>query len=257
MPPIVLLTDFGQQDGFVGVMKGVIAGLAPQAPVIDLTHDLPPQDLDAARFVLWNSFRHFPPESLFVCVVDPGVGSKRDIWALQTEQHVFLAPDNGLLDYVMAEVPVRQLFRVDNPVLFKQPLSTTFHGRDIFAPVAARLASGFPLTQVGPLIDYRLPESPFLPANEIPSCKGRVLHIDHFGNLITNLRIADAKQGSVRVGNRTLVLFRAYADVNSGEALALKGSHGLLEISIRDGHAARAFGAAIGTPVILDCQGGR
>lgn len=249
MAPIVLLTDFGYQDGFTGVMKGVIAGIAPATPVIDLSHAIPPQDVAAARFVLWNSYRFFPEGSIFVCVVDPGVGSDRTIMAVQTRQHTFIAPDNGLLDYVLAETTARQMLRVENPKVMRPEISRTFHGRDIFAPAAAHLAAGFPFTQLGPLHSYRVPPSPFVQAHPRHTVAARILYTDHFGNLITNCLLPRDWQGHVRVGGRTLIMLRTYAEVAVGQALSLKGSHGLLEISVREGHAAQVLGLRYDDPV--------
>lgn len=246
MSHIVLMTDFGQLDGYVGVMKGVIADIAPQAQVIDLTHNLAPQDLNAARFVLWNSYRYFPKRSIFVAVVDPGVGSQRHILMLDTGQHIFIAPDNGLLDYILAENRVKHLLRIEEPKVMRSSISHTFHGRDIFAPAAAHLAAGYPLTMVGPMHPYHLPPSPFQ-ALTPPETEGRIIHVDHFGNLISNLRFPAAEaRGRVNLGAHQIAVHPTYAAVAEGQPLALPGSHGLLEIAVRNGHAARALDAQVG-----------
>lgn len=248
---IVLLTDFGSQDGYVGIMKGVISGIAPEVSVIDLSHELPPQHLDAARFVLWNSYRYFPAGTIFVCVVDPGVGSGRHILALNTGEHMFLAPDNGLLDYVMAEQRAKHLLRVESPRVRRQEVSRTFHGRDIFAPAAAHIAAGFPFTMIGPMHPYTLPDSPWLRPDQ-PELTARVVYIDHFGNLISNLRLSgEATALTVHLGEREVPLQQTYASVAEGEPLALRGSHGLLEISVRNGHAARTLGVGYGTELLV------
>jgi S-adenosyl-L-methionine hydrolase (adenosine-forming) len=248
---IVLLTDFGQQDGYVGVMKGVISGIAPTVPVIDLSHELPPQDLMAARFVLWNSYRYFPAGTIFVCVVDPGVGSARHILALNTGDHTFIAPDNGLLDYVMAEQRAKHLLRIESPRVMRDDISRTFHGRDIFAPAAAHIAAGFPFTMIGPMHPYTLPADPWVRLDQ-PSVEARIIYCDHFGNLITNLRLpGDHIAANVQIGPRTLPLSTTYASVAEGELLALRGSHGLLEISVRNGHAAQQLGLGYGEPVLF------
>ncbi|RMG57769.1 MAG: hypothetical protein D6722_24430, partial [Bacteroidetes bacterium] len=223
--------------------------IAPEASVIDLSHHIPPQDVAAARFVLWHSYRYFPEGSIFVCVVDPGVGSDRAIMAVQTRQHTYLAPDNGLLDYVLAETTPRQILRIENPKVMLPTISRTFHGRDIFAPAAAHLAAGFPFTQLGPLHRYQVPPSPFVQARPQAALTARVLHADHFGNLITNCLLPPDWQGRVRVGGRSLLMLRTYGEVEVGHALALRGSHGLLELSIREGNAAQVFRLGPGDPI--------
>ncbi|GAB4427008.1 MAG: SAM-dependent chlorinase/fluorinase [Bacteroidia bacterium] len=248
MPPtsIVLLTDFGTRDGYAGVMKGVIRGIAPGADIIDLSHEIGPQDLHAARFVLWNSYRYFPAGSIFVCVVDPGVGTARPIVALRTAQHVFLAPDNGLLDYVLTETPAQLMLRVENPRVIRHEQSNTFHGRDIFAPAAAHLAAGFPFTQLGPIHGYRLPEPVF---GEVPGTgafTARVIHTDYYGNLITHLRVAPGWRGWVEAGGHRISCLHTYAEAGPGTLLALRGSHGLLEVALRDGSAAQHLGMGYG-----------
>ncbi|MEM9986552.1 MAG: SAM-dependent chlorinase/fluorinase, partial [Bacteroidota bacterium] len=187
MTPLVLLTDFGAQDGYVGIMKGIIAGIAPTTQVIDLSHQIPPQNLMAAKFVLWNSYRFFPPGSLFVVVVDPGVGSNRHILALEAGGYRFIAPDNGVLDYVLAESRVKHFLRVEEKKLMRSEISQTFHGRDIFAPVAAKIAAGYPFTTVGPAHPYKLPDSPWASSQELPIA-GEIVYVDHFGNLISNVK---------------------------------------------------------------------
>lgn len=246
---IVLLTDFGQQDGYVGIMKGVISGIAPQVPIIDLSHDLPPQDLMAARFVLWNSYRYFPAGTIFVCVVDPGVGSQRHILALNTGEHIFIAPDNGLLDYVMAEQRAKHLLRVQSPRVMRDDISRTFHGRDIFAPAAAHIAAGFPFTMIGPMHPYVLPADPWVRLDQ-PNVVAQVIYVDHFGNLITNLRLpSETISAEIKINQHGISFSTTYATVAEGELLALRGSHGLLEISVRNGHAAQQLGLGYGAEV--------
>jgi S-adenosylmethionine hydrolase len=242
MPPIVLLTDFGHRDAYVGVMKGVIAGINPQARVIDLSHDLPPQDLQAARFVLWNSYRYFPQGSIFVCVVDPGVGSERAIVAVATERYYFVAPDNGLLDYVIAEQNNYRVRKVENQQYFRGAISQTFHGRDIFSPVGAHLSAGVSFELLGPEAVLAQAKSPFLGLNALTETPLPILHRDHFGNLITNLKLADGETLSVWVNGETVPFVRAYAEVEPGEMLAIRGSHGLLEVAVREGSAAQHRG---------------
>ena len=251
MGPLVLLTDFGAQDGYVGIMKGVMAGIAPGVLVIDLSHQIPPQDLMAAKFVLWNSYRFFPQGSLFVVVVDPGVGSGRHILALEAGGYRFIAPDNGVRDYVLAETRVKHFLRIEEKKLMRSEISQTFHGRDIFAPVAAKISAGYPFTTVGPAHPYQLPDSPWLSPEGFP-IEGEIVYIDHFGNLITNLKAGGLSTGiAVRINGITLPLVTSYASVEEGQLLALEGSHGLLEIAQRNGSAAKTLGAGYGEKVVL------
>lgn len=248
MGPIILLTDFGYRDGYVGIMKGVIQGIHPDARVIDLAHDLPPQSIDAARFVLWNSYKYFPKGSIFVCVVDPGVGSERKIHVYQTQKHVFIVPDNGVLDFVLAEEGIRYAFELDPTKLRLENISNTFHGRDLFAPAAAHLAKGFVITQVGPtLLNYRIPVSPF---QEVAAgSTGKILHIDTYGNLITNFKADEAHNWVFELAGRQIQAHLTYAAVEEGELLALKGSHGLWEIACRNGSAQEVLGTGWGDAV--------
>ncbi len=250
MGPIVLLTDFGDRDGYVGVMKGVIATLSPTAQVIDLSHHIPAGDVDTAKFVLWNQHRFFPKGSIFVGVVDPGVGSSRSIIAVKTADHLFIVPDNGMMDYILSETKAHTILRVENPAFFRtlQP-SNTFHGRDIFAAAAGHLAAGEIYTQLGPFHSYQIPPSPFLDAT--PEEIGSILYIDHFGNLITNFRHGEFQPQRATIQNMTIPVGQSYSDVNSGELVCIPASHGLWEISLRDGSAAERLHVGVQTRVSL------
>lgn len=239
---IALLTDFGHRDGYVGVMKGVIAGIAPDANVVDLSHDILPQDIDAAKFVLWRHYRFFPKGTIFCCVVDPGVGTDRKILALEADGYYFIAPDNGLLDYVMAQAKLKLMMEVENPAVMLAKKSNSFHGRDVFAPVAAHLASGFLFTQLGPIADFSLPQSPFIIPEEPGSFPLSILDVDHYGNIITNLFLDKIPENlhleSIQVGVYVIdSLSPSYASVSNDTLLALHASHGMLEIAIREGNA--------------------
>ena len=239
---VVLLTDFGHRDGYVGVMKGVIAGIAPEARVIDLSHDIPPQNIDAAKFVLWRHYQYFPKGTIFCCVVDPGVGSERKILALEADGYIFLAPDNGLLDYVMAQARLKLMMEVENPAVMLKNQSNSFHGRDVFAPVAAHLVSGFLFTQLGPIADFSLPASPWLIPQTVGEYEALIIHVDHYGNIITNLRLDALKEplkiSTVHIaGTKIDGLSRSYASVPIGTMCVLRASHGLLEIAINGGDA--------------------
>ena len=186
--PIVLLTDFGFKDSYVGVMKGVIRSISRDADIIDLCHNIMPQDVAEAAFVLEASYGYFPPGAIFVCVVDPGVGSDRAILCMKAHEQLFLAPDNGLLS-VIPESGGREIWAVEANEYFLKGTSMTFHGRDIFAPVAAHLAEGLEPSKLGPRVEHiralRLPK-PVRAADG--SLRGQVVYIDQFGNLITNIR---------------------------------------------------------------------
>lgn len=195
-PLIALLTDFGLADGYPGVMKGVMLGIAPGAPLVDLTHEIPPQDVRAAAWVLHTSWRYFPEGSVFVCVVDPGVGSDRRAIALQATGRIFVGPDNGLFGHVLADATdAARAVIIENPRYLLPHRSATFHGRDIFAPAAAWLATGLALEELGPacalesLVRLALPEPYWEGETLVASCA----HLDHFGNILTTVQGALAR----------------------------------------------------------------
>jgi len=268
---ITLTTDFGLQDHYVGVMKGVIAGIAPQARVIDLCHAVPPQDIARGAYILAASCRYFPPGTIHVAVVDPGVGSERRALAVEAGGWRWVAPDNGLLGWVfeaLAELglavgapegPAWRLGGAARAVVLEAreyqlpERSHTFHGRDVFAPVAAHLAAGVPLERLGPPTAtlLRLPRR--LPERTPAGWRGEVLHVDRFGNLVTNLRAAHCFGGAcrVRVAGREIVgLSPSYAAM--AELGAIIGSDGYLEIAVPNGSAAARLGAGPGAPVDVE-----
>jgi S-adenosylmethionine hydrolase len=255
--PVVLLTDFGAESVYVGEMKAVLASLAPGVAVLDLAHDVRPQNVAEGAFLLGGAWRRYPRGSIFVAVVDPGVGSERAILALQTPDYIFLAPDNGLLSYVWREIVKREtprrLFAVTARRLFLPEVSSTFHGRDIFAPVAARLARGFSPGLLGP----RLAQPVLLPLSRpapLPggSLRGRVLFVDRFGNLVTDVRRDDLPAGPLVVevaGRRIAGLSPSYAA--AAGLLAIVDSWNHLEIALKDGDAATALGVGPGAEVLV------
>ena len=250
---VTLLTDFGARDTYVGVMKGVILGIAPAARLVDLTHEVPPQAITVGALLLRNAVTYFPAGTVHLAVVDPGVGSMRDPVAVLTEHGVLIGPDNGLLSPSAEAMGLRGVWRLDREELFRLPISPTFHGRDIFAPVAAHLAAGLPIERVG----GRLPElHPLLlpePRVEHGTVHGEVLYVDHFGNLITNVPAAalksfPAQSVSVTIGGMVIrPLSSTYASVSHGSPVLVVGSWGLLEIAIRDGRAADVLDVVAGT----------
>lgn len=248
---ITLLTDFGTADGYVGEMKGVLATRAPAAAMLDITHDIPPQDVESARLVVARTWRRFPERTVHLVVVDPGVGSKRRAIAVQAEGRFLVGPDNGVLSpaLLMAGARVVQL-------AVPPGASPTFHGRDVFAPAAAELARGIALDALGTLVSdpviRRTAEPQRLADGAIA---GEVIAIDRFGNAITN--ILGIRGGSIEVDGRTLPVARTYADVESGAATAVVGSSGLIELAVRDGSAAAVLGLSRGSAVVLRPVRGR
>jgi S-adenosyl-L-methionine hydrolase (adenosine-forming) len=256
---VTLTTDFGLQDPFVGVVKGQVLRRFPAARIVDLTHDILAHWPAEAGFWLARSFRYFPEGTVHVAIVDPGVGTARDIAVVQAEGHLFLAPDNGLLASVVerARAPV-VLRRLSGSVLealgVRKP-SATFHGRDIFAPVAAEMASGrLPPDAVGEEEAELIPgwiEEPVLAAGQV---SGVVVTVDHFGNLITNIDASlldGIPHPVVRVGGRELLLRRTYADVRPGDYLALVNSFGVVEVARAEQSAASGLGLDRGAPVSI------
>lgn len=240
---ITLLTDFGTVDWFAGTMKGVIAALAKDTRVIDLTHEVPPGDIRAGAFSLKAAYRFFPKGTVHVAVVDPGVGSNRRAIAVQTADYFFVGPDNGLLSWALRNEKVKSIRSVENADYFLRPISSTFHGRDIFAPVAAHLSSGVPLAKIGPAQDdlVRLPwPSPKATRRGI---QGQILYFDRFGNAITNLDGASLRaRGHSRIkirvrGKLVCCLATHYHAVPPGKPVAMIGSTDLLEIAINEGRA--------------------
>lgn len=244
------MTDFGLEDPFVGVMKGVLLSRAPGARLVDLTHGVPPQDVRTGAFHLMASVPYFPDGTLFVAVVDPGVGSGRAVLWARTGRHRFLAPDNGLLSWVERREPLLEVRSVTNPAFFLEPLSATFHGRDIFAPAAGALLAGAPARRLGPPLAswVRLPFPE--PVRAGRTARGEVLALDRFGNAVTNLTPREAAgAAALRVGRRRIPIARTYADAAPGRALAVLGSAGYYELAVRDGSFARSFRVGPGARV--------
>jgi S-adenosyl-L-methionine hydrolase (adenosine-forming) len=260
MPPIALLTDFGQRDGYIGVMKGVILGIAPGTPLIDLTHEVAPQDIATGAWVLHTAWRYFPESTIFLCVVDPGVGSARRAIALRAADRLFVGPDNGLFSYILAEAEVERAVALDNSY-FHLPLpSATFHGRDIFAPCAAHLARGVALEALGSPVapDSLVTFTPPKPAWQDDTLAGHVLHIDHFGNLITDLgpeyagAILTAPEATLNLGDHLIAeRARAFAEGPADRPYFQRDSSGYLAIVLRNGSAAGYFGVAVGDQVLV------
>lgn len=249
---IALLTDFGNRDWFVGVMKAVILKINPNVKIVDITHEVTPQDVREAGFILWNAYKYFPPKTIFVCVVDPKVGSERKILAVETKNYIFIAPDNGLLDFVLNEVEAIKAVYVENENYFLSDVSFTFHGRDIFAPVSAYISRGVDLNELGKEAELKIPQKIFVDVSTPGDYTGEIIYIDRFGNLITNLKISGKVEGEVRFREYIIEkISNTYADVRQGQAVALINSSGLLELGIRNGNAKEFFKANCGEGVVI------
>jgi S-adenosyl-L-methionine hydrolase (adenosine-forming) len=258
MSLITLMTDFGLNDGNVGVMKGVILGIAPQARIVDISHLITPQDIREGALILRRSAPYFPPGTIHVVVVDPGVGTERRPIAAQLGAHYFVGPDNGvitmLLEYAEGQGWPVKFVHLDRSLFWLPEVSHVFHGRDIFAPTAAHLANGESLTEVGtPVSDpvrLALPQPERTPAG----WQGEIIHSDHFGNLASNICLEHLsawleapEKIIVRLGgNEIHGLVKTFGERSPGELVALFGSTGNLIVSVVNGSAAEALGAKVG-----------
>ena len=254
-PPalVTLTTDFGEQDAYVAAMKGVILSRAPRTAVIDLSHAIPPQACFEAAYFLAGAVPWFPPGAVHVVVVDPGVGTERRAIAARWRDQILIAPDNGVLTLLDQQRPLDAVRRIDHPDCRLEPMSATFHGRDLFAPTAGLIAAGFPFKRVGPLLADPVHLPLARPETRPEGIVGAVIHIDRFGNAITNLP-ADRFSGDqpVRITAGTVEVTdirRTYGDAAPGETLALIGSTGHLEIAVNQGHAAQRLGLHRGMAV--------
>jgi S-adenosylmethionine hydrolase len=255
MTIVTLTTDFGVSDGYVGAMKGVILGLAPSATIVDISHDVTRQDVRHGVRVLAASTPFFPSGTIHVAVVDPGVGTSRRGIGLRTSCATFVGPDNGLFTPFLQERVA--CVALTNPAMHRHPVSNTFHGRDVFAPVAAHLVNGLSLADLGPPVEdpIRLPE-PQPERLADGRLRAEVVYVDRFGNLITNLRpiewgIDDTRGIRVVLRGASLAVQRTYADGAPGQLLALVGSDGCLEIAVREGSAAERLGLGVGARLIV------
>jgi hypothetical protein len=253
-PRITLLTDFGTADGYVAAMRGVIAAIAPAASVDNVSHDIAPGDVAGAAWALGNYWRLYPPGTIHVLVVDPGVGSSRRALAGHIDEWFFVAPDNGVLTRPLLDSSRVELVTLQNSAFRRDVVSATFHGRDLFAPAAAHLAMGAPLNEFGSAVHDPVQLPALVPQRQSGSIRGIVAHVDRFGNLITNIPGEWLAPGAhVRVGSTDIGPLRGtYSDVPTGRALALVGSGGYLEISVRDGNAAQKLWQQRGSEVIVE-----
>lgn len=253
MSVISLLTDFGLQDEYVGLMKGVILSIAPGARIVDLCHQIDPQDVVQAAYLLQAGFSYFPEQTVHIAVVDPGVGTERAVLGARIADHLFVAPDNGLLAPLVQAFACQQLVRVENSACFLDGVSRTFHGRDIFAPVGAHLTNGLALSELGPdMAVDRIQTLHTPPVQEGgQTLEGRIIAVDRFGNLITNLfqeriQALEPTKAAVEIrfkGHLLSGIHATYGQVPPQTPLALIGSRGSLEIAVNQGDASRYFGA--------------
>lgn len=245
------MTDFGTRDYYIGAMKGVILSINSDARIIDITHDIEPQNITSAAFVLSACYRDFPPATVFVSVVDPGVGSERRAIVVESNDHKFVGPDNGLFSFVLG--PNARVTAVGNDRFFRKPVSSTFHGRDIFAPVAAHLSRGIDLHELGPEIMDAVMLPNIRPTRtDENTLKGSVIHIDRFGNIVTNITAEVAGDVfQLEIGGHVISDRREfYAGAKPGQPFAIAGSAGFIEISINGSSAAKKLGVNTGALVI-------
>ncbi len=273
-PPVATLTtDFGAADGYVAAMKGVMLGIEPRLVLVDVTHEAPPQDVAHGAFVLAEAARHFPAGAVHLAVVDPGVGGRRKSLLVVTPDAAYVAPDNGLLTHALSRYgsahdqraewlsPIRaplppgcRAFELANPRYRLSDVSHTFHGRDVFAPAAAYLSAGVPPEEFGPPVADVIWLNVPPPVESNGEIEGRVVHVDSFGNLITNIALEEDGAGRAVVeieGLRIQGLSRSYEE--AAGALAIIGSHGTVEIAVRNGSAARQFSEGVGARVRVHC----
>jgi S-adenosyl-L-methionine hydrolase (adenosine-forming) len=272
---IALLTDFGEDDTYVGMVKGVISGISPEASIVDLTHAIDPQHVRQAAFALLNAYKFFPQGTIFMVVIDPGVGSERRSVVASVGGYAFVGPDNGVLSYALEMIGGERVYEIANSDYWLSEISNTFHGRDIFAPVAAHLAEGVPLQEMGEAVNdiVRLPK-PGLNIGE-ERITGEAMHIDRFGNIITSIgkmywqgpeqiileptfggetqnAAIPAMTATVTINRQKIFNVRlSYSEAHRGDFVALIGNSGYLEIAINQGNAAERLNAEVGDRVVL------
>lgn len=249
-----LLTDFGEKDNYVGVMKGVILNINPKVKLVDITHRISPGDCRQAAFLLYKTFSFFPKKTVFLVVVDPGVGSKRLALAVKTNNYYFIGPDNGVLSLAVESDGIKKIITLKNRKYFLKNISSTFHGRDIFAPVAGFISKGMSIDNLGEQIKTfkRLK----LPSPEIKNkvLTGEVIYIDHFGNLVTNIKkelffdFLKEKRFTAYLNRKKICnLYNFYAEAKNNEPFLVEGGFLLLEVSLRNSSAKKYFKAKIGS----------
>jgi S-adenosyl-L-methionine hydrolase (adenosine-forming) len=249
---ITLLTDFGTADGYVAAMKGAIAQIAPSVLVDDASHAVAPGDITAAAFALRRYWRLYPEGTVHIAVIDPGVGSDRRAIAGVADGRFFVGPDNGVFTFVLKDAQKSRVFTISEQFV-RESVSRTFHGRDVFAPVAAQLARGRKLDDIGEVLSHPLMINMPSPIATESSVRGEIVHIDRFGNLVSNIPSKLLQLGHVaHMSDRDIPVVETYADAKSGELVALINSDGVVEIAVRDGSAAQTLSVERGAPVELN-----
>lgn len=254
---LAFLSDFGLEDPYVGIVKGVLLGINPALQIVDLTHKIPRQDVAAGAFALGSAYRNFPSGTTFLAVVDPGVGSERIGLLVITGPYAFIAPDNGLLTLILRQAPSPSCYRLAEERYFRHPVSATFHARDVFAPVAAHLSLGVEPSAIGPAhsnpVYLPWPE----PRTTADGLLGEVIHVDRFGNLITNVddtcirKMPPGRPRTVEIAGNCCSLLRTYADAPRHALLGLIGSSGFLEVAVNRGSAAILLGVGTGEHLLV------
>lgn len=261
IPVIAMITDFGYRDPFAAIMKGVIRNLGCTAEIIDVTHEINAGDIKSAAIALSMSYRYFPDETIFLVVIDPGVGTNRRPIAVTAGRKLIVCPDNGIVSFVINDYPDWSAVHLDRPEFFLPKISSTFHGRDIFAPVTARLSMGTPVADLGTQIsDIASINIPVATAGE-RHIQGEVIYIDGFGNLITNISESivadwanDSKTSDFKIHTGSIEIIgisRSFSDVSKNRPLTVFGSFGMLEVAVNGGSAAALAGSSIGAKVLL------
>jgi S-adenosyl-L-methionine hydrolase (adenosine-forming) len=250
---ITLTTDFGTKDPFAGIVKGVILGINPEAVIVDLAHEVAPQNVLQGAFVLMAGSRWFPQGTVHMAVVDPGVGGKRRPIVIETNTGFFVGPDNGVLSWAVNNTDTSKIVEIKNPAYMNRTISSTFHGRDIFATVSAHLSNGLSISELGPQIDDPVTIQFPKPEQTEGEIHGEVVYIDHFGNLVTNIELPKGSPvNQVVIGKMKITrISKSYDEGRSGELLAIVGSTGYLEISVNLKNAQQEIGARIGQNVLV------
>jgi S-adenosylmethionine hydrolase len=254
---ITFTTDFGTRDWFVGTMKGVVLGISRKTTIVDLTHEVEAGDIRAGAFALAASYHFFPKGTVHVAVVDPGVGSKRQAIAVQTARYYFVGPDNGVLSWALARERIKAIRLIEKDTYFLRPVSQTFHGRDVFAPVAAHLSRGVPIHKFGPGCKNFMGLAWPAPWQTPHGVQGEIVYIDRFGNALTNLNspvLASLGGAELRVfsaGKRLCPVVASYSAVPPGAFVAVLSSSGFLEIAINGGSAAGRLKLRVGQKVTV------
>ncbi|MBN2338180.1 MAG: SAM-dependent chlorinase/fluorinase [Acidobacteria bacterium] len=252
MAIVTLLSDFGLRDHFVASMKGVMLGLNPELTFVDISHEIPPQDVFSAAFTLGQTWHLYPPGTVHLAVVDPGVGGARKALAASAGGQFFVAPDNGILSYVFSSAEDSAAYEITAEHYYRKPVSATFQGRDIFAPIAAWISRGIPLPQLGPALpDPVKLQLPAIKRVQDALIQGVVLAVDHFGNLVTNLRPEDVPRAFRIMAGKQEIIRRCatYGEGAAGEFFIVAGSTGYLEIAVKNGSAAERLNMKPGFPI--------